>query len=56
MADIINFNDTKKGKVTTLTVVKGKHNVHKCGHGNVELRVNERKVLCKSCGELLKGK
>lgn len=51
MANIINFNDAIKGKVTTLVVVQGKHNVYRCGHGNIELYVNERKVRCRSCGE-----
>lgn len=51
MADIINFDDAIKGKVTTLEVVQGQHSVYRCGHGNIELDVNERKVRCKSCGE-----
>lgn len=51
MADIINFDDATKGKVTTLEVIKGDHSVYKCGHGNIRLYVDTRKVRCKSCGE-----
>lgn len=51
MANIINFNDAIKGKVTTLEVIKGNHSVFRCGHGNIKLFVNERKVYCKACGE-----
>lgn len=51
MANIINFNDATKGKVTTLEVIKGNHSIYKCGHGNIELHVDERKVRCRACGE-----